>query len=134
MRKVEEMTEKRDNINPEVVKREHQLFCPYCSEEMFRELGINGGKGQIVCEKCKKNFGFTFGRVTQPVEFIGYMNVQGRLMMAINNSEEIYNLNTDKKMQFKRGDEILILWKKGVFNEYRAKEIINYTNHFRTAI
>ena len=134
MRKIESLNEKPENINPEVFKREYELFCPYCNEEKFHDFKIEGEKGGLMCDKCKKPFGFTFGKVTQTTDFIGYMNVQGRLRIVVNNREETYNLNTDKKMKFKKADEIVILWKKGVFNEFRPKEVINYTNYFRVVI
>lgn len=134
MRKIGDIEEKSSNINPEVLKREHQLFCPYCNAEMFHEFNTRGSKGQLICDKCQKQFGFTFGKIVQPINFIGYMNVQGRIRMIINGVEETYNLSTDKKMAFKRADETLILWKKGLFKEYRPREVINYTNYFRIVV
>src|SRR3989344_1325863 len=128
MRKASDLEQKPENINPEVFNREYQLFCPYCNEEKFHSFSIEGEKGALTCDKCKKLFGFTFGKATQSADFIGYMSVQGRLRMAIKGCEETYTLNTDKKMIFKRADEVLILWKKSMFNELRPKEIINYTN------
>lgn len=134
MRKVDNMEEEPFSINPDAKIKEYQLYCPFCNKELYRAFDEKGSKGRIMCDKCKKVFGFTFGKITQSAEFIGYMNVEGRLRMLMNGDEETFNLHTDKKMLFKRADEVLILWKKGVLDELRPKEIINYTNYFRKAL
>lgn len=130
----EEIKERKPIIRINKPTSEYQFFCPYCKAEIYKVLSAIGEKGELACNNCKKKFWFTFGKVNSPLKFEGYNYKKGFLRMIVNGGEESIVIQTEKNMAINKEDRVIILWKRGLFNEYIPKEIIDYSNCTRTFI